>query len=108
MIKLTLQSFFGAGEGKIHEPAFLAAIGDFNPYYATGVLAVLSAIIIVAASLATPPPPEEKVHGLTYGSIHHDAAKEIKASWDFGNKLMVFLILAGVLGMYVYFSVWLN
>jgi len=64
--------------------------------------------LIVAASLATPPPPEEKVHGLTYGSIHHDAAKEIKASWDFGNKLMVFLILAGVLGMYVYFTVWLN
>jgi SSS family solute:Na+ symporter len=108
MIKLTLQSFFGAGEGKIHEPAFLASIGDFNPYYATGVLAVLSAIIIVAASLATPPPTEDKVRGLTYGSIHHEAAAEIKASWDFGNKLMVFLILAGVLGMYVYFSVWLN
>ena len=67
-------------------------------------------MIIVVASLATPPPPEEKVRGLTYGSIHHDAAAvtEIKASWDFGNKLMVFLILAGVLGMYVYFTVWLN
>jgi SSS family solute:Na+ symporter len=108
MIKLTLQTFYGAAEGKIHDPALFAAIGDFNPYYATGVLAVLSAIIIVAVSLATPPPPEDKVRGLTYGSIHHDAAAEIKASWDFGNKLMVFLILAGVLGMYVYFSVWLN
>ncbi len=108
MIKLTLQTFFGAGEGRIHEPALLAAIGDFNPYYATGVLLVLSAVIIVVASLATPPPSEDKVRGLTYGSIHHDAATEIKSSWDFGNKLMVFLILAGVLGMYVYFTVWLN
>jgi SSS family solute:Na+ symporter len=108
MIKLTLQTFFGSGEGKLHDPALLAAIGDFNPYYATGVLFLLSGVIIVAASLATPAPPEDKVHGLTYGSIHHDAAAEIKASWDFGNKLMVFLILAGVVGMYVYFTVWLD
>jgi SSS family solute:Na+ symporter len=108
MIKLTLQTFYGEGEGRLHNPAFLAAIGDFNPYYATGVLLLLSAIIIVAASLATPPPPEEKVRGLTYGSIHHDAEAEIKSSWDLGNKLMVFLILAGVLGMYIYFTVWLN
>jgi SSS family solute:Na+ symporter len=108
MVKLTLQTFYGSAEGKIHDPAFLAAIGDFNPYYATGVLAVLSALIIVAASLATPPPPEEKVHGLTYGSIHHDAAAEIKASWDFGNKLMAGAILVCVLGMYLYFSFWLG
>ena len=44
MIKLTLQTFFGAGEGRIHEPALLAAIGDFNPYYATGVLLLISAV----------------------------------------------------------------
>ena len=110
MIKLTLQTFYGAGEGRIHSPALFAAIGDFNPYYATGVLLLLSAVIIVAASLATPPPAEEKVRDLTYGSIHSDPAAEaeIKASWDFGNKLMVFLILAGVIGMYGYFTFWLN
>ena len=108
MIKLTLQTFFGAAEGQIHEPALLAAIADFNPYYATGVLALVSAVIVVVASLMTPAPPEEKVRWLTYRSIHHDAATEIKASWDLGNKLMAAVILACVLGMYVYFSFWLN
>jgi SSS family solute:Na+ symporter len=108
MIKLTLQTFFGAGEGRIHSPALLAAIGDFNPYYATGVLLVLSAIVIVAASLATPAPPAEKIHGLTYGTIHHDAAAEIKASWDAGNLVMASAILVCVLGMYLYFSFWLG
>lgn len=108
MIKLTLQTFFGAGEGRIHEPAVLAAIADFNAYYATGALALVSAMIIIVVSLVTPPPPEEKIRGLTFGSIHGDAAAEIKASWDFGNKLMATLILVCVLGMYLYFTFWLR
>ena len=107
MIKLTMQTFFGAGEGKIHDPAFLAAIGDFNAYNATGVLMAISVVIIIIASLATPPPPAEKTYGLTYGSIHHEAADEIKASWDWGNKLMAGGILVLVAGMYLYFSFWL-
>jgi solute:Na+ symporter, SSS family len=59
------------------------------------------------ASLATPPPSEANTRDLTYGSIHHDAAAEISASWDFGNKLMAALIVACVLGMYLYFTFWL-
>lgn len=108
MTKLTLQTFYGAGEGRIHSPALLAAIGDFNPYYATGVLAALSALIIIAASLATPAPSEEQIRGLTYGSIHHEGAQEIKASWDLGNKAMAVTILACVVGLYLYFSFWLG
>ena len=41
MFKLTCQAFFGAG--KIESPALLAAIGDFNFLYATGILFVISA-----------------------------------------------------------------
>lgn len=108
MVKLTLQTFFGAAEGRLHSPALFAAVGDFNPYYATGVLALISVVVIVVASLLTPAPAEEKVRGLTYGGIHKEAATEIKSSWDFGNKLMVFLILACVVGMYLYFSFWLS
>jgi SSS family solute:Na+ symporter len=106
MIKLTLQAFFG--KGKIENPAFLAWIGDFNFLYATGVLFVISAVIMVVASLMTAPPPEEKIRGLTYGSVHHLSEAEIKASWDWGNKLMVGLILLLVGGMYLYFSFWLK
>jgi SSS family solute:Na+ symporter len=108
MIKLTLQTFFGAGEGQIHDPAFLAAIGDFNPYYATGVLALLSVVVIVVASFATAPLPEEQIRGLTYGSLQREAGTEIKASWDLGNKLMALIIAACVLTMYLYFTFWLS
>ena len=105
MIKLTIQTFFGAG--KIENPAFLAAIGDFNFLYATGVLFVLSALIMITVSLMTPPPPPEK-HRVTYGAIHAEAADEIKSSWDWGNKAMAAGILLAVLGMYLYFSFWLG
>ncbi|MBK8477930.1 MAG: hypothetical protein IPL39_16990 [Opitutaceae bacterium] len=108
MIKLSLQSFFGAAEGKYSNPAFLAAIGDFNFLYATGVLMVLSVIVMIVVSLLTPAPTAEKTDGLTYGSIHHLAGDEIKGSWDLGNKFMAGAIIVLVLGMYTYFSFWLN
>lgn len=106
MMKLTVQAFYG--QGKIQEPAFLAWIGDFNFLYATGVLFAASAIMMVVASLLTPPPPDEKIRGLTYGSIHKEAAAEIRQSWDLGNKVMAGVIVACVLAMYLYFSFWLS
>lgn len=109
MIKLSLQSFFGAAEGKRSDPAFLAAIGDFNFLYATGVLMLVSVVVMVVVSLLTPAPAEEKTRGLTYSSIHEGStADEIKNSWDLGNKVMAGLILLLVGGMYLYFSFWLK
>jgi len=107
MLKLTIQVFFGK-EKQFQEPAWLAAIGDFNFLYATGVLFAISALVMIVASLLTAPPPEEKVRGLTYGSIHQEAAEEIRKSWDAGNIFMALFILASVLGMYLYFSFWLS
>lgn len=106
LLKLTCQAFFGAG--KIESPAFLAATGDFNFLYATGLLFVASVILMIAGSLTTAPPPLEKIKGLTYASIHEEAGDEIRASWDLPNKIMAGTILAAVLGMYLYFSFWLN
>jgi hypothetical protein len=79
MIKLTLQSLWPT-EGRFHEPPFVAAIGDFNPYCAADVLALMSAAIVVTESLTTPAPVEQKVKDLTYGSTHHGAAAEITVS----------------------------
>ncbi len=108
MFKLTVQALFGAAEGKMHDPAFLAAVGDFNFLYATGVLMLISVVVMIVASLMTPPPPEEKTRGLTYGSIHHLAEDEITGSWDWGNKLLAGLIVLCVGMLYLYFSFWLR
>ena len=106
MFKLTCQALFG--QGKIENPAFLAAIGDFNFLYATGVLFLISIILLIVGSLTSEPPPREKVEGLTYGSIRAVAGEEIKSSWDTGNKILATTILVLVLGIYWYFSFWLE
>ncbi|MBN2703341.1 MAG: sodium:solute symporter [Pontiellaceae bacterium] len=105
--KLTIQALFGAADGKMHTPV-LAAIGDFNWLYASGLLLFASIAVMVLASLMTPPPPKEETEGLTYASITGDAKDEIKASWDMANKILASLIGLGVLGMYLYFSFWLK
>ena len=106
MFKLTCQAFFGAG--KIEAPAFLAAIGDFNFLYATGILFVASAILMIVGSLTSEPPADEQIKGLTYASIRELHGEEISRSWDTGNKVLSGLIVALVLGLYLYFSFWLT
>lgn len=108
MGKLTIQSFYGTAPGKIGDPAFLAAIGDFNFLYTTGILLVISVIIMIVVSLLTPAPVAAQTDGLTYGSIHHLSGDEIKNSWDGPNKLLAGLILVCVAAMYLYFSFWLK
>lgn len=101
--KLTVQTIFGSGEGKIHDPALLARIGDFNAYYACGVLFLASAVAIVAASLLTAPPPREKTKGLTFASIDKAA---VRASIHPVDVMTTLIVGAMILGAYLYFSFW--
>lgn len=106
MFKLTCQAFFGAH--KIAEPRWLAAIGDFNFLYATGLLFAASIVLLIVGSLSAPPPAPEQIRGLTFSTVRAEAREEIRRSWDTGNKLMAALILALVGAMYLYFSFWLD
>jgi SSS family solute:Na+ symporter len=106
MFKLTCQAFFGAG--KIENPAFLAAIGDFNFLYATGLLFAISLVLLIVGSLTSPPPEREKIDGLTYSSIKVLHGEELRKSWDLGNKILATTILVLVIGIYWYFTNWLN
>ena len=106
MFKLTCQAFFGAG--KHENPAMLAAIGDFNFLYATGILFVAASILMIAGSWMSAAPPPDKTDGLTYRSIRELHGDEIRASWDRGNQIMASLIAVLVGGLYLYFSFWIG
>jgi SSS family solute:Na+ symporter len=106
MLKLTCQAFWGTG--KLQSPALLAAIGDFNFLYASGILFLLSILLMVIGSLTSAPPTPEQIKGLTFASVRAEAGAEIRQSWDAGNKLMATLILLLVGGIYLYFSFWLS
>ncbi len=102
MAKLLIQALFG--EGKIESPAFLAAIGDFNFLYFSGVLFLICVIVIITASRTAPAPDKERIRGLTFASLDRAA---VRASWDRKDIALTIVVLGLVLAMYVYFSFWL-
>jgi SSS family solute:Na+ symporter len=101
MGKLTIQTL--ARSGALAGEGLLRTIGDFNAYYFSGVLFLFSVALVVVVSLLTPRPAEEKVRGLTYGS----ARSQERAAGT--REIVGTCIVAGlVLGMYLYFSFWLD
>jgi len=103
MTKLVLQAFFGAG--KLEQPALLAAIGDFNFLYFSGVLFLLSVVTVIVASLTAPPPDPRQISGLTFATIDRAG---VRASWDWKDVAATGVVLGIVLAMYLYFSFWLS
>ena len=106
MAKLTTQAFFGAG--KIENPAFMAAIGDFNFLYFSGVLFAASIVIVVVASLLTAPPSPEQIISLSYATATDEDKRINRANWNFVDVLLTMTVLALVVGIYLYFSFWLG
>ena len=106
MAKLTIQAFFGAG--KIENPAFMAAIGDFNFLYFSGVLFAASIAIVVVASLLSAPPSPEQIVSLTYATATAEDKRTNRANWNFVDVLLTVGVLTLVLGIYLYFSFWLG
>ena len=102
MTKLVLQGFFG--QGKLEDPALLAAIADFNFLYFSGVLLLVCVVTIILASRTAPPPDPEQIRGLTYASVDRDA---VRTSWDRRDILATVVILGLVAALYAYFSFWI-
>jgi SSS family solute:Na+ symporter len=103
MGKLLIQAFFGAG--KIESPALLAAIGDFNFLYFSGVLFLVCVITIILASRTAAPPDRDRIAGLTYDSIDRAA---VRASWSARDIAATAVVLGLVLAIYLYFSFWIG
>jgi len=101
--KLLLQSLFGAG--KIESPAILAAIGDMNFLYFSGVLFLISVVTIILASLTATAPDPERIRGLTFSSLDRKAVRD---SWDTRDIAATAVVLGLVAGIYIYFSFWIG
>ena len=108
MFKLTIQALTGGNNPAIQSPAFLVYVGEYNFLYATGWLTLISIIVIVSVSLLTAPPNKEQIVGLTYATSTPEQKKESRESWNYIDVLGTVLVLGLVLGMYLYFSFWLN
>jgi len=106
MTKLTIQAKYGTLDPmKSAGPAFLAAIGDFNFLYASGVLFLISIAVVIGISFAGKAQDEASIEGLTYATLDK---KEVRGTVGKFDVILTAVTLALVVGMYLYFSFWLN
>lgn len=103
LLKLTAQALFGA-QKTFTSPALLAALGDCNFLYFAGVQFFFCIALVLAVSYLTPAPDPARIRGLTYASLDRQA---VRASWTRGDVLCTLGILALIVGMYLYFSLWI-
>ena len=101
--KLAVQSQFGAG--KIESPALLAAIGDFNFLYFSGVLFLICVTIIILASWSADAPDPARIRGLTFRTLDR---KTVRASWHAADVVLTAVVLGLVALIYLYFSFWIG
>jgi SSS family solute:Na+ symporter len=100
--KLTIQALYG--EGKIEDPWLLAAIGDFNFLYFSGVLFAICCIATLVASHLSAAPDAEKIKGLTYASVDREA---LRASYTKLDLIATGACLVLIVALYAYFSFWI-
>jgi SSS family solute:Na+ symporter len=104
MGKLTIETFYGSGPGKLADPAALALIGDINFTYMSGILFAIVAALVIAVSHATAAPNEDQIRGLTYASIDRVA---VRRSWNAFDVIATVIVLGLTFGVYAYFSFWI-
>ena len=63
-----------------------------------------AAILIVVGSMLTPAPSEEKLVGLTYGTITSQQRAETRASWNKWDVIATAGVLVMILATYAYFT----
>jgi len=105
MGKLTLQTL--TQSGMMASTSLLGAIGAFNGYYFAGVLFLVSVVLIIGVSYATKPEAESQIRGLTFASTTPEERAENRASWDRRDVIGTVIVLGLVLGIYLYFSLWI-
>jgi len=108
MSKLILQALTGGVEPYITSPEWLVDVGQYNFLFASGWLLLISIVVIVGVSLLSAPPKYEQIVDLTYATASPEQKKESRESWGVVEVLMTVVVLGLVLGLYLYFSFWLN
>ncbi|MEX2092745.1 MAG: sodium:solute symporter [Pirellulales bacterium] len=65
---------------------------------------LVSCVVMVVVSFATAAPSEEKIRGLTFGTLTDEHRRESRESWGTADVLSSVAVLAAIIAAYVYFS----
>ena len=82
----------------------VATLGSMNWLYFSLLLFGISVTTIVIFSLLSRRQSDEKIKSLTYGSMTDEDRKELRESWNILDVLVTVMVLATIIGIYIYFS----
>ncbi|HOW73689.1 MAG TPA: sodium:solute symporter [Phycisphaerae bacterium] len=83
--------------------SFLWIINNINFQYFSIIITAVSAAVMVAVSYVTRAPNESQIRSLTFGTATAEDRARTRASWNRNDVLTSGLILAAILGAYLYF-----
>jgi SSS family solute:Na+ symporter len=84
--------------------SFLWIVNNIFFQYFSVLITLVSAVVMVGVSLITAPPPSAQIASLTFGTATEEDRRRTRASWDWREVLASALVLAVIIGAYVYFT----
>jgi SSS family solute:Na+ symporter len=86
------------------EGSFLWIVNNIQFQYFSILITIVSAIVMVLVSYATAAPDDARIAGLTFATASADNRAKTRASWGTGEVLASLLVLACIIGAYLYFT----
>ena len=84
--------------------SFLWIINNINFQYFSILITVVSAVVMVTVSYLTEEPNQPQIQGLTFATASAEDKALTRASWNWMDVLGSVMILACILGAYLYFT----
>jgi SSS family solute:Na+ symporter len=78
-------------------------VNNINFQYFSILITLVSAVVMVGVSYATAAPDYDQIKGLTFATASDKDNAETRASWGWGEVASSALVLACILGAYLYF-----
>ena len=88
---------------KYPEGSFLWIVNNINFQYFSILITIISAIVMVVVSYATPAPSYDRMKGLTFATATPEDRAKTRASWSAKDVVFSAVVLACILGAYLYF-----
>ncbi len=88
---------------KYDHGSFLWIVNSIFFQYFSILITIVSAVVMVVVSLATEPPSESQIKSLTFGTATAEDKRKTRASWGWQEVLASAVVLAAILGAYLYF-----
>jgi SSS family solute:Na+ symporter len=90
-------------ENGYREGSLLWVVNHINFQYFSVLITIVSALVMVAVSYLSAAPDYEKIGGLTFATASGADRKQTRASWDWRDVAASLVIVACILGAYLYF-----